>query len=89
MSKIKLELRIPASLQDITLGQYQEYLKVLDTLKKDKKEDEELTKGEIEFLNKKTLQIFCGIDLKEAYKIPLSAFMVALEQVQNCFSEET
>ena len=89
MSKIKLTLKIPGSLADITLGQYQDYLKVLNGLKKDKKEDEEFTDGEIEFLNKKTLQIFCGVELKDAYKLPLSAFMVALEAVQSCFSEET
>ena len=89
MSKIKLRLKIPASLQDITLGEYQEYMKVLDGLRKDKPEDYEFTEGEISFLNKKTLQIFCGIELKDAYQIPLTAFMVALEQVHKCFQEDT
>ena len=89
MSKIKIQLRIPGSLKDITLGQYQEYLKILQGLRKDKEDDGELTDGEIEFLNKKTLQIFCNVELKDTYNLPLSAFMVALEQVQACFSEET
>lgn len=90
MSKIKLQLTIPQSMADITLGQYQEYLKVLEGLKKDKKEgEEELTQGEIDFLNKKSLQIFCGVDLKDAYKLPLTAFLVALEKVQECFKEKT
>lgn len=89
MSKVKLTLKIPKTLSDITLGQYQEYMKILSDLQKDKKEGEEMTDGEIEWLNKKTLQIFCGVELKETYKLPLSAFMVALEQVQRCFQEET
>jgi len=89
MSKIRIELHIPRTLADITLGQYQEYLKILKGLRKDKKEDDELTDGEIEFLNKKSLQIFCNVELNDTYKLPLSAFMVALESVQTCFSEET
>lgn len=89
MSKVKLTLKIPQSLADITLGQYQEYLKVLDGLREGKKPEEELSEGELEFLNKKSLQIFCGVDLKEAYDLPLKIFMFALEQIQICFSEET
>lgn len=89
MTKIKLKLTIPRTLSDITLGQYQDYMKVVDEVKKGKKEDETLSSGEIEWLNKKTLQIFCGVELKETYNIPLTAFMAALEQVERCFSENT
>ena len=89
MSKIRIELSIPRSLADITLGQYQEYLKILQGLRKDKKDEDELTEGEVEFLNKKCLQIFCNVELKDSYKLPLNAFMVGLEAVQTCFAEET
>ncbi len=87
MSKVKLTLKIPKTLSDITLGQYQEYMKVLQGLKKGVKEGEELDKGQVEFLNKKALQIFCGIKLEDAYKIPVTAFIVALEQLEKCFAE--
>lgn len=81
MSKIKLELTIPRTLSDITLGQYQEYMKVVETNKDDE--------NAAEFLNKKALQIFCGVDLKDSYGLPLKTFMVALEQIEKCFKEET
>jgi hypothetical protein len=89
MSKVRLKLTIPRTLADITLGQYQDYMKVVDEVKKGKKEDEELSSGEIEWLNKKTLQIFCGVELKETYNVPLTAFMAALEQVERCFAQDT
>ena len=81
MSKVKLEFTPPTSLSDITLEQYQKYLKIVET----NKEDENAT----DFLNLKSLEIFCGLELKEAYKIPISTFNFALEHIKACFSEET
>ena len=81
MSKVKLEFKVPSSLSDITLGQYQEYLKILDA----NKDDENST----EFLNMKSLDIFCGLKLKDSYNVPVRTFDFALEQLQKCFSEKT
>ena len=67
MSKVKLQIRVPASLSDITLEQYQKYVKVLDSIDKEAEEA-------MDFLNLKALDIFCGLELKESYKLPISTF---------------
>jgi len=81
MSKIKLNLAVPNQLADITLEQYQKYLKVVET----NKEIEDAT----DFLNLKALDIFCGLAIKESYNLPVKHFMFALEQLERCFTEET
>ena len=50
MSKIELDISIPNDLSGITVQQYQEYAKLWE----DNKEAEDY-----EFINKKTLEIFC------------------------------
>lgn len=81
MSKVKLNINIPQSLSDITLGQYQEYLKVVDI----NKDDEEAG----DFLNLKALEIFCGLALKESYNLPVKHFHFALQHLEACFKEQT
>ena len=54
---MKLEINVPDSLSEITLGQYQKFVK--------------LYSGEVteEFLALKMLEIFCGVKLSEAYQM--------------------
>jgi hypothetical protein len=54
---MKIELDIPTDLNEITLGQYQKFLKVV--------EDNE----ESEFVHHKMVEIFCGVSLKNISKI--------------------
>jgi hypothetical protein len=54
---MKIELNIPTNLEEITLGQYQKFLKVV--------EDNE----ESEFVHHKMVEIFCGVSLKNISKI--------------------
>ena len=54
---MKVEVYIPDTLSEITLGQYQKYLKI-----QSQNEDEN-------FLAMKMIEIFCGISLKEAYTL--------------------
>lgn len=82
MSKVKLQIRVPASLSDITLEQYQRYVKVLDSIDKDAEEA-------VDFLNLKALDIFCGLELKESYKLPISTFDSVLVKLAECLSEDT
>ena len=81
MKQLKLKIEIPQTLNDITLGQYQEYLKVVEANKDDENAGD--------FLTLKALSIFCGIELKESYKIPVKHFYFALEHLEKCFKEET
>ncbi len=54
---MKLEISIPTELKEIKLSQYQAFLKIA-------KDNEDM-----EFLNQKMVQTFCGIDLKDVAEI--------------------
>ena len=83
MSKtIQLELSIPQRLADIKLEQYQKYIKVLDGIDKEAEEAGD-------FINLKALEIFCGLQLKESYKLPMRSFEAVLEAIANCLQEPT
>jgi hypothetical protein len=83
MSKtIQLELSIPQRLADIKLEQYQKYVKVLDGIDKEAEEAGD-------FINLKALEIFCGLELKESYKLPMKSFEAVLEAIANCLQEPT
>ena len=89
MPVIDLEIKVPQKLSAIKLNQYQQYLKILKGIEKDAEGDESVNVGGNEFLNLKSLEIFCGLELKESYKLPLSVFDSVLGQLANCFREQT
>lgn len=79
---LDLEIRVPVSLDHIPLNDYQKYMKVVQGI--------DTESGEAsDFLNLKALEVFCGLQLKESYKLPMSAFNAVLEQLAKCLSEET
>ena len=75
----EFDLNIPTNLSAITLGQYQDYLKVVD---KWDKEDET-------YLNIKILQIFCDLSPEFATSIPLHAFESTISHVTGLFNQDT
>jgi len=79
---LDLEVRVPTSLYHIPLDDYQRYMKVVEGV--DTKSEEAN-----DFLNLKALEIFCGLHLKESYKLPMAAFNAVLEQLAKCLSEDT
>lgn len=81
MSKVKIEIKIPETLDDIPLWKYQEYMKVVESNKGDE--------NAADFLNKKALQIFCGVALTETMNVPLTTFMFALQHLKSLFDSET
>jgi hypothetical protein len=81
MAIIELELKVPQKLEAIKLRQYQEYLKI-------QKENEDVEDA-ANFLNSKCIQIFCGLTLKESYKLPITMFDSVLNQIGKCFEEPT
>jgi len=80
---IDLELRVPQALEAIKLHQYQKYVKILNNVE-DKSSEEAA-----EFLNLKSLEIFCGLTLKESYGLPVSMFESVIKQISNCLTEDT
>ena len=89
MAILDFEVRVPARLADIKLKEYQEYMKVYDGLERDEEGNVLNTKEQNDFLSLKMLDIFCGLSLKESYKLPLKAFDAVLNQISKCFKEET
>ena len=58
---MKLEINVPSSLNEITLGQYQEFLKLADN------------NPEGTFLQSKMISIFCNIPLADAYRLKVNS----------------
>ena len=76
---MKLEIAVPTSLEDITLGQYQRYMRIVDQNKDESAND---------FVNKKLVEIFCNINLNEVDSIPVVEFNRILEILQKAFEEK-
>jgi hypothetical protein len=72
---MKLELTIPTDLNEITLQQYQQFVKV-----KDKTTDNEM-------MAEKMIQIFCNIELKEIINIKYSEVIKLVAHFNKLFSE--
>ncbi len=75
----RIELEVPQSLEAITLGQYQRYLKILDDNKGDEYND---------FVNKKLVEIFCNVNLNEVELIPVVEFDKVLKIIKKAFEEK-
>ena len=83
MSKvIELELSVPTRMSDITLEQYQKYVNVIDKI-------EEQTEESVNFVNLKSLEIFCGLELRESYKLPMSSFGEIINSLAEALTEDT
>jgi hypothetical protein len=71
---MKLEINVPTSLSEITLGQYQKYLKIAEN------------NPDSNFLDAKTIEIFCGIPLSESYKIKMSSVKAIIDILDELLS---
>ena len=68
---MKIEINVPTSLSEITLGQYQKYLKIA----------EENQDGN--FLSAKMIEIFCGIPLSDSYKLKVSSVAAIIDILED------
>lgn len=80
--EIELEFSIPEGLSDITLEEYQRYVSVVNNTDLEDPENND-------FVNLKALEVFCGLELKQSYKLPMSYFEEVLNQVYTCLNEDT
>ena len=79
---ITLELQVPTKMSDIQLQQYQKYINILAGIEGE-------TEESINFVNLKALEIFCGLQLKDSYKLPMSEFSGIIEDLSSALAEET
>jgi len=78
------KIEVPTELASVKLRQYQKYIKIVNH-----NPDKEPTQEEIDFANLKLLECFCGISLKDAYNLELTAFSDILNHLSNIFKEKT
>tara|TARA_R100000426_G_scaffold17495_1_gene15706 strand:+ start:3662 stop:4408 length:747 start_codon:yes stop_codon:yes gene_type:complete len=79
MIKEKVKIVVPSSLEEITLGQYQDYLK--DIKNKDQKKH-------AEYINRKLVQHICNIDQKYIDKIPFKDVSKLLSILSDAFNKK-
>ena len=72
---MKIEINVPTSLNEITLGQYQKYLKIAEN------------NPEGNFLDAKMIEIFCGIPLSESYKLKMSSATAILDILNELLNQ--
>ena len=72
---MKIEINVPTSLSEVTLGQYQKFLKIA----------EENPEGN--FLNAKMIEIFCGIPLSDSYKLKMSSVVAIIDILNELLSQ--
>tara|TARA_B100000768_G_C11096953_1_gene297413 strand:- start:22 stop:675 length:654 start_codon:yes stop_codon:yes gene_type:complete len=73
---MKIEINVPSNLNEITLGQYQRYLKIAES------------NPEGTFLDAKMVEIFCGIPLSDSYKLKMAS-VAAITDIINSLLEAT
>ena len=72
---MKIEINVPTSLSEVTLGQYQKFLKIAED------------NPEGNFLNAKMIEIFCGIPLSDSYKLKMSSVIAIIDILHELLSQ--
>jgi hypothetical protein len=72
---MNIEINVPTSLSEITLRQYQKFLKIAE----DNPEDN--------FLDAKMIEIFCGIPLSDSYKLKMSSVEAIVDILTDMLNE--
>lgn len=72
---MKVKINIPENLSEITLGQYQKYMKLIND------------NVASEFVNQKTIEIFCNLPLNEVVNINYKSVNEILEHINEMFTK--
>jgi hypothetical protein len=72
---MKIEINVPTLLSEVTLGQYQKFLKIAED------------NPEGNFLNAKMIEIFCGIPLSDSYKLKMSSVTAIIDILNELLSQ--
>ena len=74
---MNIEINVPSNLNEITLGQYQKFLKIAEN------------NPEGNFLNAKMIEIFCGIPLSDSYKLKMSSVTAIIDILSEMLNKTT
>ena len=69
-------LKVPNKLSEITLGQYQVFSKILEG------------DPDVDFMQKKTIEIFCGVDLNNVSKFKYSSIVNVIDIINKMFEQK-
>lgn len=72
---MKIEITVPTSLNEITLRQYQKFLKIQEN------------NPEGNFLDAKMIEIFCGIPLSDSYKLKMASATAIIDILTDLLSQ--
>ena len=72
---MKIKIEVPETLSDITLNQYQRYLKAIDGEHTD------------DFIKQKTIEVFCNIDFKNLATVEVSSLNRIYNKINNLFND--
>ena len=72
---MKIEISVPTSLSEITLRQYQKFLKIQEN------------NPEGNFLDAKMIEIFCGIPLSDSYKLKMASATAIVDILTDLLSQ--
>jgi len=75
-----IKIKIPTSLADITLGQYKQYEKIIETNK-----DDDISER---FVNLKMLEIFCNITYQQATALKLIDYDYIVNQLHDVLKQQ-
>ena len=73
---MQIDLKVPATLSDITLEQYQEFIKI------------QSNSNDEEFIAQKMVSIFCGITMVEVLKIRLTSLNDLIKHFSDLFNQK-
>jgi hypothetical protein len=69
-------LKVPNKLSELTLGQYQVFSKILEG------------DPDVDFMQKKTIEIFCGVDLNNVSKFKYSSIVNVIDIINKMFEQK-
>lgn len=73
---MQVEIQIPTSLKEISLKSYQEYIKLIQST------------NDLELVNHKTIEIFCGLRLQEAARIKATDVIRLVKKIDEVFHQK-
>ena len=76
---MEIKIKVPSSLSEITLSQYKQYIKVVETASEGDKHSA--------FLSLKILEIFCNVPYKVALKFQVRRSSVLLKKYPRCLTK--
>ncbi len=77
----EFNIDVPLDLSGITLGQYQEWNKIVKRFEESENKDDN-------YLKVKMLQTFCNLPIEDTYKIPLNNFDSIVSHLAQLFQQE-